>query len=261
MKTDFYNEEKAAEIRASREQSPENQARKRAAFVYAALQTFSKGIHNSGNILERLVAAKILEGQPLSLTAFWGVGGKRSLNTEDEKLLSEYEKMRESIQTIYPQGANIQLLLADKHGFFNKFTGPQVYEYLVRIQDQANKRGINTIWLSDLYRQWNLVIPDSRNLIDEPPSYGWLWHNPKYFRQHAQLVQSAGKHHQSEEDPEQVAYHYAVMRLQEAPFLAKTFPDTILLINSSKDLAKLLLPQDLPHLYLRVSPVWFEEAK
>ncbi len=259
MKID--NEKRIEEIRSTRENSLESQARKKAVILYGALQPFTKGVHNSGNIFERIVAARILERQPLSFTAFWGVGSKRQPDVYDEKLLSELVSMRSAVLAVYPAGSHIRLLLADEHGQFNRFPKTQIYEYLVRIQDEARKRDIVTIWLSDLYQTWNLAVPDSKNPVDRLSPYALLWKDPKYFRQRTQLIESAGRHHQLTEDPEQIAYHYTVMRLQEAPLLAKAFPDTILLINSSKDLAKPLLPQDLPHFYLRTPPVWFQEAK
>lgn len=255
------DEKRIAEIRATREQNPETQARKKAVAIYAALQPYSQGSHNNGNILEKIVTARVLAGQPIPFIAFWGVGGKRLPDHHDEKLLSEMEAIRISVSTIYPEGGtHIQLLLADEHGLFNRFTKPQTYEYLVRIQDRAIQKNIGAIWLSDLYQKWELSVPDIGNPMDQSAHAVSLWTHSRYSRQREQLIESAKRHHQVGENPEQIAYSYAVMRLSEADLLAKTFPDTILLINSSKDLAKLLLPQGLPHIYLITPPVWFQKA-
>lgn len=260
MKID--DEKRIEAIRAARENSPKTQAYKKAVALYAALQPFIKGSHNTGNLFEQKVVVRILEGLPISFTAFWGVGGKELPDSYDERFLSELESIRSSVAVIYPEGgSHIQLLLADEHGVFNQFTNPQIYGYLVRVQDQARTRGVDSIWLSDLYRKWQLAVPDSRIPTDGSPTVLKLWEDSKYFRQREQLVESARKHHQIIENAEQIAFHYAAMRLQEASFLAQTFPDTILLVNSSKDLAKLLLPPQLPHIYLKMPPVWFQETK
>lgn len=251
------DERRIAEVRAAR-QGEAAQARRLAVNLFAAVRPFAQGTHNSGNLFEVSAAERILRSEPVAFNAFWGVGGKNVPDEHDEKLLGELARIRGVIASHYQPGADIQLMLADEHGRFNRFTGPQISRYLVRIEEAAANIGIGAVWLSDLYRDWGLKLPDPTEPIDPSSEfYRTFWTNPNYSRQRIQLVESASRHSQAGVDSELSAYHYARMRRMEAPHLSASFPNRILLANTSKELGGSLLPSEIPHLYLRAAPAWF----
>lgn len=255
------DERRIEEIRAARQASPEAQARREAVELYSALQPHAKHFHNSGSLFEAVATQRIVRREPITLHAFWGVGGKRNPDTHDHKLLEEFTGIGDAISKKYSPGAKLHLMLADAHGSFNGFPQTVIYEYLVRIQDQAGAKDMEVTWLTDLYKQWDLALPRPNEPID--PSSGFFvdfWSNPDYERQKTQMIESAAKHHQAGIPAEQVAYHYARMRRTEAPHLVRSCEGGILLANTSKDLGKVLLPKELPHMYLKTPPVWFLRA-
>ncbi len=248
--------DRAALVRAQRAANPEGQARKLASAIYpAVLKPFARSFFNRGNLIERRIQANILAERPVQFVGFWGIGGKSQLDKHDQVLLSEYEELREAIRKPYNPAAEITLILADAHGRFN---GYQRFEgYLGEVAEEANRRGIASVSLDKLYREWQIQLPDSYQLVDLNSK---LWKEFDGSRQKAQLVESAAKHSQAGIPPEQAAYYYWVMRRQEREPLAKSFPNAILFVNGSEDLGRATLPLDMPHLYSRVGPVWFNHG-
>jgi len=85
-----------------------------------------------------------------------------------------------------------------------------------------------------------------------------LWNSFYHLNQKPQLIESAEKHNKSRVPSEQAAFWYWVMRNQESLPLLQSFPNGFLFINGSKDLGMATLPRDMPHIYSRVGPVWFQ---
>lgn len=252
------NERRIEEVRAARHADPASHARKKAVVIFGVVQPFARAIHNSGNLFEGRVTQRVLAGEPIQFNAFWGVGGKQIPDSHDEKLLGVLRNIGDTVNTHYEAGSRIQLMLADEHGTYNGFKPSRIYEYLVRIQDRARELDIESVWLSDLYREWGLKLPNPTEPVDPLSEfYADFWDRSDYQRQRQQLVESASRHNQAGVDPNLAAYHYARMRRMEAPYLAATFPDRILLANTSKDLGKPLLPNEMPHIYMKAAPAWF----
>ena len=253
-------------IRAQRAASPESQARKLASVIYpGVLKPYARSFFNKENLWERSLQTSIFNGQPIQMVGFWGVGGKQQPDQHDEKLLSEYEAIREGIGKHYPKGADMMLILADAHGRFN---GYQNFDgYLGAIATSANQKGIASVSLNDLYKEWEIPLPDSHQVINRQ-SQEWLKFNQglkmeqdNHFRRGSQrltqLVESATKHSQVNIAPEDAAFQYWMMRRQEREPLAHSFPNAILLVNGSEDLGRETLPLNMPHMYMKVGPVWF----
>lgn len=257
----LVDNEQRLSIQIARQSSPESQARKKALVIYEVLRPFTSAFHNSGNMIETVAAKKILHDEPFSLVGFWGVGGKDVPDGNDVAFLSELERIDQSILGVHKKGAKTQLILADEHGRFNGFPQEQICGYLGGIQTLAEERGIDSVWLSKLYRQWGLRLPNPQEPVNpDSEAHVIFWSRQDYARQSAQLVESAKRHNNHlGVDPAQIAYHYAAMRLQEAPRLLDTFPESVLFVNASKELAKPLLPRRMPHIYLKIGAVWFQK--
>ncbi len=128
-------------IRAQRAASPESQARKLVSAIYpGVLKPYARSFFNKDNLWERRLHENILNEQPIQMVGFWGVGGKQQPNQYDERLLVEYEEIREAIKKKYSQAADMMLILAHSHGRFNGYQGFD--GYLGDIAADANQRGI-----------------------------------------------------------------------------------------------------------------------
>lgn len=84
------------------------------------------------------------------------------------------------------------------------------------------------------------------------------WEQFEKSRRFGQLVESAARHNQVGIVPEDAAFYYWMMRRQEREPLSKSFPNGILLVNGSEDLGRETLPLNMPHMYMKVGPVWFQ---
>ena len=246
--------ENAMLIRAQRSVSPEAQARKLARSIYpGALKPFARSFYNRDNLWERRLQASILNGQPIQMVGFWGIGGKQQPDQYDESLLAEYEAIREAIGRQYPQAVDLMLILANSHGRFN---GYQNFDrYLGAIAADANKRGIASVSLDDLYKEWEISLPNKKIPIDKKSND---WQKFERSRRFMQFVESAAKHSQVGIAPNDAAFHYWMMRRQEREPLAQSFSSAILLVNGSEDLGREILPLNMPHMYIKVGPVWFQ---
>ena len=256
-------------IREQRATSPEAQARKLARSIYPeVLKLFARSFYNKDNLWERRLQTSILNRQPIQMIGFWGIGGKQQLDKYDERLLAEHEAIRETIGKKYSEAADMMLILANSHGRFN---GYQDFDgYLEAIAAQANQRGITPISLDDLYAKWNIPLPNSGLPINKQ-SQEWIEFNnglqreetihknhQRGGRRFTQFLESASKHSRVEVAPEEAAFHYWMMRRQEREPLAQSFSNAILLVNGSEDLGRETLPLDMPHMYMRIGPVWFQ---
>jgi hypothetical protein len=244
--------------------SPERLAWKLASSIYPGeLQGFAQsgkgGFHNSGNLFEQKFTQLILDENPLQFVGFWGEGRKASPDSKDTDLIGLYMEMQEQIRSVYENGVEIHLIMADLHGQFN---GYQDNGYSQEIWQMAEDAGLSPVALSELYYQFGLVLPNpTDDIIESSLAHQQIWNIPKYHRQVNQWIESAGRHNHNGLDPENAAFNYLVMRLNEKDMLRKSFPDAVVLVNGSKSLSKLILPEDMPHMYLNLGPAWFEQGE
>lgn len=248
------NDENAMLIRTQRAASPEARARKLANTIYPdVLKPYARSFYNRDNLWERSLQASILNRQPIQMIGFWGIGGKQKPDQHDESLLAEYEVIREAIKNKYSQAADMMLILANSHGRFNGYQ--DFDDYLRAIAVNANQRGIASVSLDELYKEWNVSLPDLSLPIDKRSKE---WQEFEKSRRFSQLVESASKHSQVGIAPEDAAFHYWMMRRQEREPLAQSFSNAVLLVNGSEDLGREVLPLNMPHMYMKVGPVWFQ---
>ena len=249
--------------------SREAQARKLATVIYPnALKPHARGFYNNDNLWERKLQKSILNEQPIQIIGFWGIGSKQKQDKYDDILLAEYGAIRATIDKHYAQGAEMTLILANTHGKFNGYQ--EFEEYLGQVANGANQRGIASVALDDLYQQWNIKLPNTTTVPDrESPEWLEFTENLKRedeiqrnhqrgSRRFTQLVESASKHSRTGIDPVDAAFYYWLMRQRESIPLSQSFPNGILFIKGSDDLGRIALPLDMPHLYSRIGPVWFQ---
>lgn len=111
------------------------------------IKTIEKNIATSGN-------------NQVQMIGYWGVGEKKIPNKPDYDAL---ERLRE-IMTSTGNKIKVCLLLADKHGQLNGYKNSA---YLEKISKLAGERNIDTMWLSSLYEDLNIKVPDLTNINDD----------------------------------------------------------------------------------------------
>ncbi|MBI2010535.1 MAG: hypothetical protein HYS86_05190 [Candidatus Chisholmbacteria bacterium] len=268
MPKEPFDPQQAAVIHQARENDPSKQAWLQALGAYKYLVKRARSRHNPDSLSERSLAERILSGQPLSFAAFYGVGGKINVDRYDYALLEELRQITQSAAAVisYAPSTQTTLLLADIHGEFNGFIDPQSgkssddsYDYLNQVANLAKEMGMQPLWLSQLYQQYGLTLPDLSQPIPEESRARRLveGHRARGDHRAEQLIESARRHHQSGLDPYHIAKHYVAMRLQEAPMLEDLLPASILLVHGSKDLSQAVLPRNVPALFLDTRPAWF----
>ena len=234
-----------------RANNPEGAARKKAGLTFQILKLFSRGIYNSNSMMEQGFQRAILSGEAIQIVGFWGVGDKKSSDATDFLMLDEYKIIKGLIEATTSNKADINIILANTHGRFNGYQDFEGYHYSIDLE--VRRRGLIPISLDRLYEEWSINLPDINQPVDEK-----LWQEFMELKQSPQLIESAQKHSRSGIKPDKAAFLYWMMRRQEAEPLSRTFSNGVLFINGSRDLGMATLPKNMPHVYSRFGPVWFQ---
>lgn len=253
--------EEIEKIREMRANDPEKRANKEAYSLLPHIVSLGAENNNPNNIMQIVLADHIKQSSPIPLVGFWGVGEKASADLFDKSYINSLAEMEQKAQGHYSAGAKITIILADLHGRFNGYPEEDMNGYLFEVSENLRDAEINSVYLSNLYDQAGLVLPDSTKPIEwNNVSRGTQnWTDWVYLKHKDQIVNSAKAHHKGELDPNSAAYYYISMRLNEREMLSDSFPNSILLVNGTKHTSQPLLPYDMPILYLREGPPWFRK--
>ena len=245
--------------RAVRATDIERQARRTAAAIFPELfRPFSAERYNPGSIAEKRVAKLIAQEKPLEFVLFWGGGAKPKPNGADEKLLETVEGLNQAVQFEHDAGAHTTIIIADLHTRYNGYENAE--EYFAGIETQATAVGIDTVRLSSLYDQWGIKLPHANDPISPDAEKTWkLWVDENQSDRRDALIGQAARYNISGGSAEAAAFNYTLMRHTENPHLAATFSDAVLLVPGNKNVGVITLPEDMPHLYLRNQPPWFQQ--
>lgn len=268
-------------IRRDRATDSLREARKKAMQLFALLTRthydphlplpFATSVNNSGEIMVKALVRRVEQEQPIAFVGFWGVGDKNSIDSKDRELIDEYQRMVNAVQKEYPPGAHVSIILADMHGRFNGYARgvqehqlsqgqetemPQPNQYLSQIQEELNRTGISSVWLSSLYQQFCLSLPDVHAPIDFESEAHIV-----FARHRDQYTRSAALRSRSDMSPEKAAEYYVQIRLREREMLLQAFPDTILVVNGNRMTSEPLMPKNMPTLYLQEGPAWFQKGE
>lgn len=148
-----------------RASNPEAVARKKAVQTLQIFKPFSRGIYNSNNMMEQRFQRAILSDQAIQIVGFWGVSEKKSPDTSDFLMLDEYRIIKELIEAITSNKADINIILANTHGRFNGYQDFSGYHESIDLE--ARRRDLNPIKLDRLYEEWGINLPDVNQPVDE----------------------------------------------------------------------------------------------
>lgn len=245
--------------------------------LYARLKQDGKPV-GPNELFMRTIREHIQKGNPIPIVGLWGIGEKQELDGNDDRFLDSLEELQKDIEEVYQPGAQITVILADMHGVFN---GEVLYRqgkeriragvvaryrrlfqnahapYLAKVAQALENKGIQTRWLSDLYKDHRLEIPNIHHPIDVHSEAHRILMEREQGR-HESYIQSA-RHNRRGVEPIRAAYHYLRGRLQEKQMLVDAFPGHIFFVNGGRNLALRIVPEEeMPILYLREGPVWFQ---
>lgn len=240
--------------------------------MYAAVRPFITPYKKSGYDLEQIIHERMdihrREQTAIPIVGFWGIGEKVAPDAIDLALMQDYVDVQNAIGQIHEPGAQVTILLADEHGIFNGYgRRGNVLErhqrifpeatpsYLLQVKAILEANGIQTRWLSEVYREHSLALPNIDDPIDPATlAYQILMDEklgPKYLE--------AARHNRRSNDPIRAAYHYIRERQQEWVI----FPEhSMVFVNGGRNLAHKVMPEHaLPILYSTKGPAWFQQAR
>lgn len=241
--------------------------------VYASLKAYGKPV-GPQELVMRTVREHIESDHPIPFVGFWGIGKKQDLDENDRRFLEMLSGLQAQITQHHQPGARITVILADMHGVFNgevlrETKAPAVARYrrlfhnahapyLAKVASALKEKGMQAVWLSDLYMNHGLEIPNIYDPIDESSEAYEILTEEDQGR-HESYLESA-RHNRRGVPRLQAAYHYIRERLQEKPMLPRAFPGHIFFVNGGRNLALRVVPEGLMSiLYLREGPVWFQD--
>jgi anaerobic ribonucleoside-triphosphate reductase len=133
--------------------------------------------------------------------------------------------------------------LADEHGLNNNYTIGDIQLYYTSLLPEFEKRGVNYVYLSDIYKQYHFVRKEALNEIRKTlPETRWEEVNIR-----KQLEEMASKHNNLE-DNVYAAQQYYLLRTLEKKLLENYFSGQIFIAYSG-NFAQQVYPY-LPTLYI-----------
>lgn len=178
------------------------------------------------------------ENKDLCFVMFWGALGKVIADKEDLETILFLKKFKEELETNLER-TQFKIILADEHARMNGFEDLKTYTYLQNIKDMLESNGFETVYLSFLWKKWNLIIEKITNSIGESRIT-----NSKLFDS---LVKSSKKHYKLG-NPREGALKYYSMRRIEKTFLESEFKDHIFLTYNPPSFREIL--PEMPTLYI-----------
>lgn len=219
--------------------------------------------NNQGNVIERTLTTVEKEQKPIQIATLWGIGSKSGLDETDLSYMAFFSDLQEQIDSVYPFGSEVIVIVADSHGAFNGHleTHGQVFpkpqNYMEAAESELNNRGFRVIRMSRLYEQYEIPPPDIQAEIDPKQDNEAL----VLFEQYQDtLIRAASSHSRNGDDPVQSAKAYAKMRIDERPIF-EAFPNALLLAGGSTQLNKKVFPRHRGLFCLATKVPWFGERK
>jgi long-chain acyl-CoA synthetase len=115
-----------------------------------------------------LMTRSALWGKDMSFVAYWGCGQRHQTNEIDRMAM---DRMTEYISraSFPPAAARLTLVLTDLHAEINGKPAGRVSDYFAAVADDARVRGIETVFLSDLWRAIGLRLDDLEPAGEDHP--------------------------------------------------------------------------------------------
>jgi hypothetical protein len=183
--------------------------------------------------LHMLLTQSALWGEDLSFVAYWGCGRRSQTNGIDRMAM---DRMCEYIAraSLPPAAARLTLVLTDLHGEVNGKPPSRMSEYFAAVVSDAGERGVETIYLSELWAAIDRSLDDIEPVGEEHPLI-------------EKAATRAAKHCENSEPRSAASRYVATCKWDSEAMLAR-FPKSIFLTyNGPADSG--FLPE-MPTLYI-----------
>lgn len=206
---------------------------------------YSRDGPENQNKIRKLIEDAILKGKPIKLVGFWGVGEKLSANSSERETLEFFNSLNNGIKEIYEKGLEFTFVLADSHGFFNGIDENVIKNYCKSVIKLFEKFNYRYIFLSDLWKKWDLNMKKiDLELRSQPKDW---WENIN----NSKLLEERSKNHYLNDDYKLGAKKYFIMRKLENRHIIREFSNSIFHTFSDSKFKNLLPKMPIVYLYSR----------
>lgn len=167
---------------------------------------------------------------------FWGTLGKVVVDELDMQSIEFLDGFKKKIELAVGKEIELKIILADSHAKMNKIEQINSYTYLQNIKDILENRNFKTVYLSSLWKNWNLNLHKIENNILKTE-------NQKLTK----ILEKASSRYSQGTLKEGYKMYYT-MRKIEKKHLEKEFKDYIFLTYNNPVFREIL--PDLPTLYI-----------
>ncbi len=200
-------------------------------------------------ILEPLAIRQILQhsltsSQPVQFLAYWGCGKRDSISEVDRQTLLKLIELTHRVRRVKQVVPKLTLIFTDQHARNNRIPEDRQQYYFGAVAEYAQKLGVKTIFLSELWASAGLTHDQILKKRREP-EFESLWFELPHREA---LILQARKHFEHEGDPEEAAKLYYLHCRAEAPIVRQQYPQSIFTTYNSSSF-DFLLP-DLPKLHI-----------
>jgi L-tyrosine isonitrile synthase len=186
-------------------------------------------------LLQGAVSEAIASDSPIPFVLYWGKGPRRCISTAEKDCLAFLQQMTARIETAYPIGAAVKLILTDTHAGLNGHDAVATAEYFAEVQDAADGCGFTACHLSSIVAEFGdhtldaLAQPNSETLD--------------------RLQKCAAKWYRGENGVAEAAGQYYAMNMREKQAVGRGFPSTIFISFNGSEYRE-LFPDALPVFYM-----------
>lgn len=192
--------------------------------------------------MEETILNSVSKKKPLKFVGFWGASSKSKIDKNDLKAISYFKKYIENIKEEFKNDIGVTWILADEHARNNGYRKNDYGKYLLEIDEHLNKNNFKTIYLSKLWKRWDLNIRAINSHIKNKPQKWWKDVNI------AKKLENQAKERFKKGGHQIGAQKYYAMRKLEKKFLEKDYKDCIF-FNFSDGKMQSIYPT-LPTIYL-----------
>ncbi|MBC7659546.1 MAG: acyl--CoA ligase, partial [Chitinophagaceae bacterium] len=194
--------------------------------------------------MSKLVQKALKTGTPLSFLAYWGCGTRDNFSEFDKQTLDRLKEYVDGAKRVPQVPSELTIIFTDTHARNNKIPVERMTSYFAGIRNYAEKLGMKTILLSEIWKEYGLT---SETILNEvaTDAFKEKWENDS-LRQ--RLIDQAAKHAEDNQKPEDAAMRYYCTTAHEGVIVAKKYPHSIFTSYNHPDFD--IVSPVLPKVYL-----------
>jgi asparagine synthase (glutamine-hydrolysing) len=171
--------------------------------------------------IEERILNSLNNKKTLKFVGFWGASNKNQIGKEDFKTINYFKEYIKNIKDEFKGKIEVTWILADSHAINNGYNKKNYSEYLKGIEKYLRKNNFKIVYLSSLWKKWNLSKRDINKYIKNNPKKWWKDVNI------AKKLEEQAKKRFKKDNYLIGAQKYYAMRVLEKKFLEKEFKECI----------------------------------